>query len=89
MPPPVQIGERLEPARARPVPFWRHGLALAAGDHRAGLGGGGAAPAGGLLGAHALVHERPVEARAEGASIELLTALLDRRQPRPVTGAPG
>ncbi len=26
-PPPVQIGERLEPARARPVPFWRHGLA--------------------------------------------------------------
>src|SRR4051794_6244330 len=27
MPPPVQIGERLEPARARPVPFWRHGLA--------------------------------------------------------------
>src|SRR3954471_5879703 len=27
MPPPVQIGEREEPARARPVPFWRHGLA--------------------------------------------------------------
>src|SRR5580698_10372993 len=27
MPPPVQIGERLEPARARPVPFCRHGLA--------------------------------------------------------------
>src|SRR3954470_10388837 len=27
MPPPVQIGERLDPARARPVPFWRHGLA--------------------------------------------------------------
>src|ERR1700686_644534 len=27
MPPPVQIGERLEPARARPVPFWRQGLA--------------------------------------------------------------
>src|SRR6476620_2961471 len=27
MPPPVQIGERDEPARARPVPFWRHGLA--------------------------------------------------------------
>src|SRR5438309_3342195 len=27
MPPPVQIGERFEPARARPVPFWRHGLA--------------------------------------------------------------
>src|SRR5260370_20085625 len=27
MPPPVQIGDRLEPARARPVPFWRHGLA--------------------------------------------------------------
>src|SRR4051812_33010280 len=27
MPPPVQIGERVEPARARPVPFWRHGLA--------------------------------------------------------------
>src|SRR4051794_6720774 len=26
-PPPRQIGERLEPARARPVPFWRHGLA--------------------------------------------------------------
>src|SRR5579862_1178202 len=26
MPPPVQIGERLEPARARPVPFWRHGF---------------------------------------------------------------
>src|SRR6202034_2819448 len=26
-PPPVQIGERLEPARARPVPFWRQGLA--------------------------------------------------------------
>src|ERR687887_118618 len=28
MPPPVQIGEREEPARARPVPFWRHGLDL-------------------------------------------------------------
>src|SRR4051812_41947238 len=27
MPPPVQIGERFEPARARPVPFWRQGLA--------------------------------------------------------------
>src|SRR3954454_19001060 len=27
MPPPVQMGEREEPARARPVPFWRHGLA--------------------------------------------------------------
>src|SRR5687768_16126851 len=27
MPPPVQIGERVEPARARPVPFWRHGFA--------------------------------------------------------------
>src|SRR3954468_14629673 len=27
VPPPVQIGERVEPARARPVPFWRHGLA--------------------------------------------------------------
>src|SRR3954453_15444614 len=27
MPPPVQIGEREEPARARPVPFWRQGLA--------------------------------------------------------------
>src|SRR5215210_3275335 len=27
MPPPVQRGERIEPARARPVPFWRHGLA--------------------------------------------------------------
>src|SRR6188472_2612183 len=26
VPPPVQIGEREEPARARPVPFWRHGL---------------------------------------------------------------
>src|SRR3954454_12928246 len=27
VPPPVQIGERLVPAPARPVPFWRHGLA--------------------------------------------------------------
>src|SRR5690242_5679236 len=27
MPPPVHTGEREEPARARPVPFWRHGLA--------------------------------------------------------------
>src|SRR5205085_9231487 len=27
MPPPVQIGLRDEPARARPVPFWRQGLA--------------------------------------------------------------
>src|SRR5438067_3847719 len=27
MPPPVQIGLRDEPARARPVPFWRHGFA--------------------------------------------------------------
>src|SRR3954451_6101544 len=27
VPPPTQIGEREEPARARPVPFWRHGLA--------------------------------------------------------------
>src|ERR1700736_3656220 len=27
MPPPVHIGERFEPARARPVPFCRHGLA--------------------------------------------------------------
>src|SRR5215210_7161871 len=27
MPPPVQIGERDVPARARPVPFWRHGFA--------------------------------------------------------------
>src|SRR5436190_6876387 len=27
VPPPTQIGERDEPARARPVPFWRHGLA--------------------------------------------------------------
>src|SRR6266516_1083675 len=26
MPPPVQCGARVEPARARPVPFWRHGL---------------------------------------------------------------
>src|SRR3954453_16639407 len=27
VPPPTQMGERDEPARARPVPFWRHGLA--------------------------------------------------------------
>src|SRR4051794_26196303 len=27
VPPPVHTGERDEPARARPVPFWRHGLA--------------------------------------------------------------
>src|SRR4051795_2214994 len=27
VPPPVQIGEREVPARARPVPFWRHGFA--------------------------------------------------------------
>src|SRR5439155_17275829 len=27
VPPPTQIGEREVPARARPVPFWRHGLA--------------------------------------------------------------
>src|SRR3954470_18293307 len=27
MPPPVQIGLRDEPARARPVPFWRQGFA--------------------------------------------------------------
>src|SRR5437764_7736294 len=27
MPPPAQRGEREEPARARPVPFWRQGLA--------------------------------------------------------------
>src|SRR6185312_12901453 len=26
MPPPVHTGEREDPARARPVPFWRHGL---------------------------------------------------------------
>src|SRR5436309_9151388 len=26
MPPPVHTGDRLEPARARPVPFWRQGL---------------------------------------------------------------
>src|SRR6476469_9106241 len=26
MPPPVQIGGRIDPARARPVPFCRHGL---------------------------------------------------------------
>src|SRR3954452_19479273 len=26
MPPPVQCGARVEPARARPVPFWRHGF---------------------------------------------------------------
>src|SRR5829696_40765 len=25
-PPPVQCGARIDPARARPVPFWRHGL---------------------------------------------------------------
>jgi hypothetical protein len=25
-PPPTQIGLRIEPARAWPVPFWRHGL---------------------------------------------------------------
>src|SRR3954452_11677385 len=27
MPPPGHSGDRLEAARARPVPFWRHGLA--------------------------------------------------------------
>jgi hypothetical protein len=26
IPPPVHIGEVLEPARARPVPFWRQGF---------------------------------------------------------------
>ena len=26
-PPPRQCGDRIEPCRARPVPFWRHGLA--------------------------------------------------------------
>jgi hypothetical protein len=25
-PPPTQIGLRMEPARAWPVPFWRHGF---------------------------------------------------------------
>jgi hypothetical protein len=25
-PPPIQIGPRVVPARARPVPFWRQGL---------------------------------------------------------------
>src|SRR4051795_9537959 len=27
MPPPAKCGARIEPWRARPVPFWRHGLA--------------------------------------------------------------
>src|SRR3954468_25113266 len=27
MPPPANWGERIEPWRARPVPFWRHGFA--------------------------------------------------------------
>src|SRR4051812_7846450 len=27
MPPPANCGERIEPWRARPVPFWRHGFA--------------------------------------------------------------
>src|SRR4051795_3758902 len=27
MPPPAKCGARIEPARARPVPFWRHGFA--------------------------------------------------------------
>ena len=35
-PPPTQIGERFEPARARPVPFWRHGLAATAAEHPTG-----------------------------------------------------
>src|SRR4051795_8380984 len=26
MPPPAKCGARIEPWRARPVPFWRHGL---------------------------------------------------------------
>src|SRR6201989_2789295 len=31
MPPPAKCGARIEPWRARPVPFWRHGFAPAAG----------------------------------------------------------
>src|SRR6202008_4612369 len=27
MPPPAKCGARIEPWRARPVPFWRHGFA--------------------------------------------------------------
>ena len=53
-------------------------LGATAGDLCARLRGGGAASARGLLGAHALVHERPREGRAEGGLVEL--HLLRRRR---------
>ena len=60
-------GARASPAGALLAPR----LGATAGDHAAGFGRGRPAPAGGLLGAHALVHERAGEARAEGALVEL------------------
>src|SRR3954465_14110007 len=96
MPPPVQIGERDEPARARPGPFWRHGLAPppravapgcgpAAAGVAARFGRRGALPAGVELRAHGLVDERAVEARAEGDVVELDLLRLRRAEDRGVS----
>src|SRR6202035_538505 len=52
-------------------PVLAPGLGPAAGDQTARFGGRRAAPAGGLLGAHALVNQRTREARPEGGLVEL------------------
>ena len=71
MPPPVQIGLREEPARARPVPFCFHGLAPPPRTLPRVLVECGAATARSLLGAHGLVHERHVELGLERLGVEL------------------
>ena len=60
-PPPVNCDTLPEPTRARPVPFWRHCLAVGAGHLAAGLGCGGALAVTGQLGRHDLMKETDVD----------------------------
>ena len=77
VPPPERVGDLTEPARARPVPFWRYSLAVEPETSPRVLVDARAAATRGLLGAHRKMQEVDVggDAEALGAQLDLLDLL--------------
>ena len=83
---PSSAAARIDPARARPVPFWRHGFAPPPLHLAARAGRGRAAPARELLGARRLVDDGVVERLGEDLGGQLTVpwrAELRRLRTRP------
>ena len=69
-PPPVQCGARVVPARARPVPFWRHGFERPPETSPRLFGGTRSAAGGVQLGAHGLVDDVRLQLGGEHGFLE-------------------